>query len=461
MSNKDFEALRELVEKYPELAYKYMADLQPPSQPQQRKTRVLAYCDSPTCATGFGTVSRNIFEGLVRTGKYDINVFGINYWGDPHPFPYRIWPAGTNPEKDPYGRQKATNMIPRMEFDILFFLQDTFILNFLPVLMPHLKMNLNRPFASICYFPVDSILKQSWADNVGHIDNIVAYTEFGRNEVLKHLPGRDGDVISIPHGVNVREYHPIDGAELSMFKKKYFGRHAEKFIITNLNRNQQRKDIPRTIMAFKKFKEMVPDSILYLHMAKKDQGWDLVEVCKDAGLDLKEDVVFPENFSPNQGYPRHIVNALYNCSDVVVSTTLGEGFGFSWIEAMATKTPVIMPNNTAMSEFITEDRGYLVNSGTDNNLWTMLTLDNEVYRPLVDVDDLVAKLLHVYNNPEEATQKAENAYDWVINHMDWQGAIASSWVSLFDSVANQLMAGHYTRENEDDFTVKSISAEEV
>jgi len=93
------------------------------------KIKVLAYCDSPTCATGFGTVSRNIFEGLQATGRYQVDVLGINYWGDPHQFPYRIWPTGTNAQKDPYGRKKICSMIPQMEYDILFFLQDTFIIN--------------------------------------------------------------------------------------------------------------------------------------------------------------------------------------------------------------------------------------------------------------------------------------------------------------------------------------------
>jgi len=99
-----------------------------------KKIKVLAYCDSPSCATGFGTVSRNIFQALYETGRYDIDVLGINYWGDPHNFPYRIWPVGTNQDRDPYGRKKVCNMIPQMEYDLLFFLQDTFILDFLPEL---------------------------------------------------------------------------------------------------------------------------------------------------------------------------------------------------------------------------------------------------------------------------------------------------------------------------------------
>ena len=397
-----------------------------------RKIKVLAYCDSPTCATGFGTVSRNIFEGLQKAGKYDIDILGINYWGDPHNFPYRIWPTGTNKESDPYGRQKTVNMIPRMDFDILFFMQDSFILNFLPALMPHLKQR-PKPFTSICYYPVDSIIKEKWANNINHIDTLVAYCEFGKQETLKVLPDRT-DIQIIPHGVNTREYFPVAKDEIMKFRNQYFGPKADHFIVTNLNRNQPRKDIPRTIMAFKKFKEIVPNSLLYLHMAVNDQGWNLGEVCKNMGFDTAQDVIFPQNFGPNQGYPREVVNLIYNASDVVTSTTLGEGFGLAWIEAMAARVPIVMPNNTAMSEFITEDKGYLVNSGSNSSLYTVIGHDNEVLRYLTDVDDLVDKWLHVYNNREEAKQKAENAYKWVTKEMDWQKGIVPRWMRLFDRV---------------------------
>jgi len=404
---------------------------------ENKKVKVLAYCDSPTCATGFGTVSRNIFEGLYNTGRYKIDVFGINYWGDPHNFPYRIWPAGTNKDRDPYGRQKAVSMIPKMEFDILFLLQDSFIMDFLPTLLPHMKSNRPDPFKSILYFPVDSILKEKWGKNISDADTIVAYSEFGKQEALKVMPDHE-DMKVIPHGVNTKEFYPLPNHEAMAFRKEYFKSEADKFIITNLNRNQQRKDIPRTIQAFKAFRKEVPDSVLYLHMAMQDQGWDLPEICRQMELDITKDVIFPQNFGPNQGYPREIVNALYNASDVIVSTTLGEGFGLSWIEAMAANVPVIMPRNTALAEFITEDRGYLVNSGTNPSLWTIIPHDNEVLRPLVEVDDMVKTLVHVYNNRNEAVQKAENAYKWVTNTMDWQRNIASYWVKLFDEVVETI-----------------------
>ena len=61
-------------------------------------------------------------------------------------------------------------------------------------------------------------------------------------------------------------------------------------MFTNLNRNQQRKDIPRTIAAFAEFHRQIPESLLYLHMAKKDQGWDLPEITQAYGFDITKDV---------------------------------------------------------------------------------------------------------------------------------------------------------------------------
>jgi glycosyltransferase involved in cell wall biosynthesis len=175
-------------------------------------------------------------------------------------------------------------------------------------------------------------------------------------------------------------------------------------------------------------------------MAKKDQGWDLPEVVEAYDLNITEDVIFPENFGPNQGYPRNIVNMIYNASDCVISTTLGEGWGLSWIEAMAAKTPVIMPRNTAMIENITEDRGWLVNSGSNPSLFTIVPNDNEVVRPLVDVEDMVRAMRAVYFDTEEARKRANNAYNWIATKMDWENSIIPKWQMAFDTAYKSLLS---------------------
>lgn len=421
----------------------------------EKKINVLAYCDSPTCATGFGTVSRNILSGLYATGKYNIDILGINYWGDPHNFPFRIWPTGVNGERDPYGRKKVFGMIPRMQYDILFFLQDTFILDFLPELHKHLRSN-GRDFRSVCYYPVDGVPKAEWLNNVNACDKLVAYSEFGKSESMKALPEMKEPLV-IPHGANTSDYFVAPEKDVTAFRAQFFGSQADKFIFTNLNRNQQRKDIPRTIAAFNEFHKQVPESLLYLHMAKKDQGWDLPEIVKAYGLSISEDVIFPENFGPNQGYPRNIVNMIYNASDCVLSTTLGEGWGLSWVEAMATKTPVIMPGNTAMVENITEKRGWLTKSGADASHFTVVPHDNEIVRPLVDVDDMVKVMLEVYNNQEEAKKRAENAYNWTLTQMEWNASIVPQWEKVFEEAYEELLSGQAVVEEPKEKVIEAES----
>lgn len=423
----------------------------------QKKIKVLAYCDSPTCATGFGTVARNIFEALYKTGRYDIDILGINYWGDPHQFPYRIWPTGVNQDRDPYGRKKVAAMIPQMQYDILFFLQDTFILEFLPALLPRLRAS-GKEFKSICYFPVDGTPKTEWIKNVDHADYTVAYAQFAADAAKAAMPEAKTPRV-IPHGTNLVDFRPIPEDQVVQFKKNYFGKHADKFIITNLNRNQHRKDIPRTIAAFKEFRKVVPDSILYLHMAVRDQGWNLDEVVKSYGFTTNDDVIFPENFGPNQGYPREVVNMIYNASDLVTSTTIGEGWGLSWVEAMATKTPVLMPDNTAMSENITDERGYLCKSGSNPSLYTVMPHDNEVIRPLVDVEDMATKMVHIYENYEEAVIKAETAYNWIKEDLNWQGNIGKMWADLFNEAYADLIEEKMNKNKIAEEVSKVIEAE--
>ena len=99
-----------------------------------KKIKILALCDSPTCATGFAQVSRNILRMLYETGKYDIDVIGINHDGNPYDrdkFPYRIWPAQNHliPDAkyhDLFGRQLYLDKLGTGTYDLTWILQDTF-----------------------------------------------------------------------------------------------------------------------------------------------------------------------------------------------------------------------------------------------------------------------------------------------------------------------------------------------
>ena len=421
-----------------------------PSKPA-RKTKVIFYGDSPTCATGFGQVSRNILPSLRASGRYEVDILGINYWGDPHDYPFKIWPMAVNPKNDPYGRQRLHQHLldPNLDYDILFFLQDTFILGFLPELLPSLHKS-GKSFKSVYYYPIDGIPKKQWIEAANSVDYPVTYTQFGYDQSVAQVPEMADKLQIIPHGANPKMFFPAPEANVKEFRQKFFGPLADKFIITNVNRNQQRKDIPATLRAFQEFQKHRPDSVLYLHMSAVDQGWNLPEVIKNLGLSITKDVILPQRFSPSVGFPLELVNMVYNASDCVVSTTVGEGWGLSWTEAMATKNPVIFPSNTCLTQYITEETGYPYKSGGDVEHTVVIPNDNEVLRPTSHIMDMVDKMIQLYDDREEGARRAENAYNMVMNNLVWDEHINPQWVALFDKVVAD--SNNATFKNSKDFS---------
>lgn len=404
-------------------------------QQSPQKIKLVFYGDAPCVATGFGKVSSNILKPLWDTGKYEIYCFGVNYLGIPHPYPFQIYPMLPNQQGDPYGREKIQQILPQLDFDIMFFLQDSFIMTFLPNLIQNMKRQ-GKNFRSLVYFPIDGEPEQEWIEAMASCDVCTTYTEFGRKQCINKLPEIESKLQVIPHGINLQEFFPHPPEKIAQLRRFYFGPHADKFIVINVNRNQQRKDIPRSMLAFREFKKECPNSILYLHCAQKDVGWDLTKVARNIGLSVGDDVIFPNNFNVNSGFPVSVVNDLYNCSDVCISACVGEGWGLSSVEAMATKTPAIFPDNTSLSEIFADGRGFLCRSGDTSNFWTCMTMDNDVMRPLMNISDMVKYLKRLYEKPEIGKKMAEKAHRWVVDELQW----GKSVVPRFDSILTSLYA---------------------
>jgi glycosyltransferase involved in cell wall biosynthesis len=364
-----------------------------------KKIKILALCDSPTSATGFAQVSRNVLRGLAKTGKYDIDVMGINYYGDYYDretHPYNIYPAMPQGFQDVYGRERFIAALTsnletsglKAPWDLVFTIQDSFVLE---------GMGLNFPFAEqikvcqelwkrsippehwfkwIAYFPVDSELKENWVTRAIAIpDYPVAYCDWGKEKILEFdrpdlkmsfkVGLKDGDgkkkaTIQIPlikdriqvihHGVDLKTFYPISEDKKKEFRKTFFKDKVkdDTFLVVNISRNQPRKDLARTMKAFALFKDREPNSHLYLHCKPDDVGGSIDEMARNFHLVPGEDYTVPQNFNEGIGYTLDVVNSIYNVADLCVTTTLGEGWGFITTEAMACKTPILAPNITSI-----------------------------------------------------------------------------------------------------------------
>jgi glycosyltransferase involved in cell wall biosynthesis len=314
------------------------------------------------CHTGFASVSKNLMDNWRKQlkGQVQFDIVAINYFGDMivEPDGTRIISAKlTDNQKDDFGRYTFLKTLTDGDYNIVFILQD---LGVVLGLIPHLKkfkeekLKANRPnFKSIYYFPVDSGLVPNLTQGLDFFDVLATYTEFGRREVLMHRPELKGKLKVVPHGTNTKDFYPIfDDAEKQKFRKEYFGENAEKFIITNVNRNQPRKDIPTTIFGFLDYKEELNhNAFLYLHMHPKDPlGWDLKRVLQQTPLVEGIDYMFPNEEDYNKGASVEKLNKIYNASDCFLTTATGGGWELTVTEAMATMLPIIMPRHTSFGE---------------------------------------------------------------------------------------------------------------
>lgn len=410
------------------------------------KIKILVYADSPTVNTGFGIVTRNILKRLHKTGKYKISIWGVNFVGIPYDheeFPYDIYPAALSQQGDVYGRQQFLDFMFATEFDILWTLNDPFIMStFLPEPIVKLRREVpEKVFQWIFYFPIDTPhFKKSWVVPIMTADFPVCYNDWTYQKLVEAAPELKRKLTTIYHGVDEKVFYPLPEKEIKAFKEEYWKDWIKEdtFLIINVNRNQQRKDFYRTFKAFKLLKKRHPNSHLYIHCKIDDMGGNLLEVAAQVGLKPREDFSYPDpqRFHPAMGLPIEVLNKIYNAADVVMSTTLGEGCGLSAYEGMATKTAIVMPENTALIETLSNDRGMPVNCGINDNMFTVMPMDNSLIRPMVDVYDMAKKLGKLAKDENLRKKIAQKGYEWIMTKK-WD-IICKDWIELFEKASNKV-----------------------
>lgn len=455
-----------LKQKQIEIRQRFQNQNQPPqTNSNKSQINILAWGATPHVITGFGCVMKEILQNLFRQnpGLYNVYLVGINYHGD-YADEFVVtgglqngrfiqWPAATpGPHgMNLYGQPKFLDVLKNLQadIDIIFLFEDPFWVGggipggqsqapFIDQIRAVLQASGRSHIPVVAYFPIDGIPKPTWIKNISKIDVPITYLSFGAGECVKACPELNNRIHVIPHGVNTKEFFPIPKEEALMFKRAMFGeRLGNRFMFLNVNRNQLRKLIPSNLLAFREFKRLVPDSFMYLNMRPVDVGWNLIECCSALGLKVGEDVVFPPEFAVQKGLPIEDLNKIFNCADMLTTTAVGGGWELSITQAFATKTAVLAPANTAHIELCGDQsnqeliRGKLYRSGSNLSQIAIFPSDNEVCRPLPDLDDMVRQMKFLYDNPGFVTQMTENAYNWVINNILWDKHVTPKFNEVF------------------------------
>jgi len=351
-------------------------------------------------ASGFATVTHGVLDNI-SAEEYDINVLGVNYNGDPHDYNYKIWPAKQGGDMMGFGKIK--NLVDHIQPDIVVLFNDLWVVSKYHELIEGYEGKV------ITYFPVDSMgYNLDWVKPLNKFNRVMVYTEFAKR-TLREV-GFKKRVDIIPHGVNLDKFFPMPKTEA---RKELNGLEDDMFIVFNGNRNQPRKRIDLTVKGFCQFAEGKPDAKIYLHMGLLDSGWDLLSLmrreCKKYGLDIAERLIITNpKLSPGNAVTIEHLNVIYNCADVGVNTSLGEGWGLVNFEQAACKVPQIVTNYSANPELYT-DRGLLLPL---RQQLTSIQINTE--GGLVHEDDLAEALNTYYYDRELMAKHAEDMYNFVL-----------------------------------------------
>lgn len=318
--------------------------------------------------SGFSRVNHSIIENLGN--KFDIHHLAINYFGDPHKYKHKIYPAKVG--VDFYGLKRMIPLIKEVKPDFIFILNDIWVIDkYLRILKKH---EIKIPI--IIYFPVDAAHHdKQWYSNCDIVSQMVVYTKFAQKVVAQATGIDPKEIMIIPHGASEKDFFEFDSfydkdgkilrtsaqvAREKLFPIDKYPEVLDSFIVLNANRNQPRKRIDITIKAFAEFAKDKPNNVkLYLHMGSRDAGVDINRLAHTTGISDRL-IVTAGTPSPPQ-VSEEALNVIYNATDIGITNSLGEGWGLtSWEHGLCGR-PQIVSNHSALAELWYED-GFMIDA---------------------------------------------------------------------------------------------------
>ena len=388
--------------------------------------------------TGFARVIRSIFSPL--QGDFDLHQLATRYDGQPHDYPWHLYPAGKG--KSVYGYDQIVPLIEQIKPAIAFLLYD------IPFQVPYLEQLRKASTLPkiVMYAPVEAgPIAPEILQRLEGVSRYVLFTDYGRSEIaasLARVRAQQPDfqfpeLEVIPHGVDTDRFYPLGDDNGEIPARRLAARRAMKFdddehlsafIVLNANRNMPRKRIDLTMQGFAEFARDKPANVkLYLHMATEDTGWNVAILAKRYGIYDRLMMTRADNVRPQ--FSDEQLNLLYNACDVGINTTTGEGWGMVSFEHAATRAAQIVPRHTSLVELW---------SGAAEFIEPVMKLTypgNLTEGHIVTPQRVAAALERLYGDRQYRQSLAEAAYQNATrSELKWS-RIASRWKQLFLEVA--------------------------
>lgn len=388
--------------------------------------KVMWLSDSVITPTGFANQTREITKRLCRLPDFDVYHVAWNRQGQATQTQTLIGGEKLNMTILSGGRQNyAADVLPeyflKYRPNIFGVLLDTFML------YPWI-LNYNfAPAKTFFYFPSDGgYFPKNCEQVLLKFNNPVAMSKYAQKQV-KDLYNIDAHYI--PHATDPTMFYPITEEQKIQARAKY-KIPIDGFVFGDVARNQGRKMLGLTIMAFSEFMKRNPDAnaYLFLHTDFEDAAAhsDLRFLAQRYNVAHR---VIGTGLKFFHGVPVSFLNEIYNCMDVRVSTTTGEGFGICTIESMACEIPNVITDYTTTKELLVDH-----NAGIPAKVAAEIPGTWDVMRGFVDIHDFAAQMEVLYNSENKRKEMGRNGRQAVQKYYSWdsgeQGGVFNQWVQF-------------------------------
>jgi glycosyltransferase involved in cell wall biosynthesis len=306
-------------------------------------TRILWHSAAPTAGTGYGTQTAQ-WTRYLRDAGHDVAISA--YFGSPgvpcdwegiHVYP---------PPQDGIVSALIPGHARKHKAELIITLADMWLMD----------ARLFRGYKTLSWMPLDCD-PLSLGDTKFLMDGIregvrpVAMSEHGFRMLDKARLDPGYEPAYVPHAIDTTVFTPE--ADRDALRAAY-GISKSTFAV-GINANNidpVRKAYPEQMMAFARFHEKHPDSILFIHtIASVRQSLDIPLLARTLGI--SDAVRLADQYRLlSGGYPAAEMARWYAAMDVISNASYGEGFGLPAIEAQACGTPVILSDGTTGKQLV-------------------------------------------------------------------------------------------------------------
>lgn len=207
-----------------------------------------------------------------------------------------------------------------------------------------------------------------------------------------------------PHGIEstFKPTKNLKSGQLDVPAREFMEYTDDDFVVlmvaANKGVNPSRKAWAENLLAFSIFAQKHKDACLYLYTEPDGSmgGISLMRLLESVGIP-KDRYKIIDQYAYRLGLPHEVMASLYTASDVLLSCSMGEGFGIPVIEAAACGLPVIVSDFSAQPELVGE--GWVV----DGQPWWDALQQAWFFTPRVM--GIVDALEKAYDRPRGTSQK--------------------------------------------------------